>query len=717
MSLTSKFQTMSLASKSPHKESNNCDDANECKRNKTSKQSISSKTKRAATRKIERFLRRNDPRVRSKFLQSVCSDSGVCIAFGKETNAIRKHFDYFRHFRMLSSPAIQIGKSSSNGFVKELTYSNRGYNANAVLKSVINSNSDNFLYEALVGFFINRKSLQFPTFVETYGLYQYNEDNIAYNQSKSQKSLHPDVLINGLKLIAPKSSDIDISTITQACKHPTSMALLIQHLKGAKTLHDKYNSANFVKNDLIYVLFHIYMTLSTMANVFTHYDLHTDNVLIYEPVVGSCIEYHYHINGEEIVFKSPYIAKIIDYGRCYFHDDDNNTMTGDSKKFYKVLCEVCEDCGYKKGFSWLEHGTNNSYISSQVNNPSHDLRLLYLTKLTIGHYLKIDSNLSRLLRKVVYGNDVKAYVYGTKSNPVSGFPDKINNVTDAFLGLLELVKIGMKGEDVYKDSVKLGELHVYDNGRMMRYIASSPNSLKTQSSPNLTKTQSSPKRLSPKLVFTPINKTELKDAINNYIMNNDRSLGNINTWDVSLIKDMSNLFKGYSTFNEPINNWNVSNVTNMEGMFDMFNDGRELPGRLFNQRLDKWDVSNVTKMNNMFSSCSKFNQRLDMWDVSKVENMEMMFSDCDKFNQPLNNWGDKVKNVKTMKFMFAGCYEFNQPLDKWNVSGVTNMENMFMNATSFDQPLNMWDVSKVKQRIYQVFEECPISDENLPNLR
>ena len=45
--------------------------------------------------------------------------------------------------------------------------------------------------------------------------------------------------------------------------------------------------------------------------------------------------------------------------------------------------------------------------------------------------------------------------------------------------------------------------------------------------------------------------------------------GVMNTWDVSLITDMSSLFDSKQNFNEDISNWNVSSVTNMYGMFVM----------------------------------------------------------------------------------------------------------------------------------------------------
>lgn len=265
--------------------------------------------KKAATRKIGKFLRHRDPRIRAKFLQSVCSDAGVCIAFGTNASSIRKHFD---DFDLLSKPAERIGSVSVNGFVKELTYVNRGYVANAVLKSAAYFNADNLLYEALVGFFLNKMSQRYPSFVETYGLYGYNADGLAYKECKDNKLTNPAVLSAGLTRIAQSAKDIGTLAVKVSCISPISMAVLIQHLKSAKTIREKCYDRLFATKDLLYVLYQVYMTLGALSTVFTHYDLHRDNVLVYEPVAGSHIEYHYHMDGgKETVFRSKYIAKIM----------------------------------------------------------------------------------------------------------------------------------------------------------------------------------------------------------------------------------------------------------------------------------------------------------------------------------------------------------------------------------------------------------------------
>jgi hypothetical protein len=206
------------------------------------------------------------------------------------------------------------------------------------------------------------------------------------------------------------------------------------------------------------------------------------DVLVYEPVIGEHIEYHYYYAGEDshkkAIFKSKYIAKIIDYGRCYFNDKSGTRNTNESKKFYdNLLCKECKpNCGSGKGYGWFktDHMSKSGFICSQKLNPSHDLRLLY----TIGYGSRdgMDPILKTLMKKVVYGKRVipNFKQFGTEPNPVSGIPLKINNVTDAADALSELVIQPYFVEinnDAYSGSKKLGELHIYGDGKTpMKWI-------------------------------------------------------------------------------------------------------------------------------------------------------------------------------------------------------------------------------------------------------
>ena len=43
------------------------------------------------------------------------------------------------------------------------------------------------------------------------------------------------------------------------------------------------------------------MPLATLSDVFTHYDLHLDNILLYEPIKNGYITYNYHLNSGKII--------------------------------------------------------------------------------------------------------------------------------------------------------------------------------------------------------------------------------------------------------------------------------------------------------------------------------------------------------------------------------------------------------------------------------
>ena len=451
--------------------------------------------KTAATRKIKKFMKKHKNKRRAHYLKSICSDAGVCIAFGTESEKIKKHFDHFDNFQLLSKPARRIGFPSANGFIKELTYENEGYVANAVLKSTHRNTADNLLYEGIVGRYLTKVGKQFPCFVETYGIYKYEPG--AYDTIKSHGETAPAVLQAGLsKIHQLRPSDIGF-----ACENPTYMAVLIQHLHNANTLLEKMfakaTKQQFMSEELLYVLYQIYMPLACLGKHFTHYDLHANNVIVYEPIVGQYIHYHYHTGdkGEVIHFKSRYMAKMIDYGGCYFDDADGIGFTKSSKRLYVEVCNTkkCKDCGQTHGFKALEYNREtlpkNEFKCATLPNQSYDLGLLYMlasdAKKTPG---SVSVSMQHILEKVVFGEGVpieklrKEYMekhphdaifHGTKENTTSGLPEKINNITDAYMELERLImdpRTQSINDNTYETLTKIGDLHIYDNGRPMNYI-------------------------------------------------------------------------------------------------------------------------------------------------------------------------------------------------------------------------------------------------------
>lgn len=425
---------------------------------------------------IQRFMKQTKNKRKAEFLKAVCSDAGECLAFGNYTSEIKKHFGGFAKFEYAIAPITRIGSPSANGFINQIQYKHRGYKAYAVLKSSVRPGSDNLMYEYMVGQYVNKLNKRYPCFVETYGYYIYDTDLKINNKTvwsflkDSKVTANMDTIKKGL--ILQKTTDY-----AKACKQSKFLAILIQHLKGIIPIRDRFRSPRFVTYELANVLFQIYMPFAMIASSFTHYDLHHENVNVYEPESDSYIQFHYYGKDQQISFKSKYIAKVIDYGRSYFKDDESGIT---SKKIYTELCkeEKCTpSCGSGKGFSWMadyKYSSESYWISSQRRNASHDLRLLNevrigLQKNQTEQYLS--SGLKKLLQDVKYDKH-----YGTPEMQDSGYPNKIHHIIDAAFRLKTILSLPgqiQQNEDIYRGKTKLGDLHVYcikGDTRPMRFV-------------------------------------------------------------------------------------------------------------------------------------------------------------------------------------------------------------------------------------------------------
>ena len=177
--------------------------------------------------------------------------------------------------------------------------------------------------------------------------------------------------------------------------------------------------------------------------------------------------------------------------------------------------------------------------------------------------------------------------------------------------------------------------------------------------------------------------------------------GDLSGWDVSSVTDMSHMFFYASDFDGDISRWDVSSVTDMASMFDAASD--------FDGDLSGWDVSSVTDMSYMFAS-SHFNGDISRWDVSSVTYMSYMFFYAPDFDGDLSGWD--VSSVTDMHSMFLVAFDFNGDLSSWNISSVNNMSYMF-SYSSFDGDLSGWDVSGVTY-MEQMFQSASFNG-NLGN--
>ncbi|MGB0525086.1 MAG: BspA family leucine-rich repeat surface protein, partial [Flammeovirgaceae bacterium] len=164
-----------------------------------------------------------------------------------------------------------------------------------------------------------------------------------------------------------------------------------------------------------------------------------------------------------------------------------------------------------------------------------------------------------------------------------------------------------------------------------------------------------------------------------------RKILTIEQWGDIQWEDMSSAFSDcrkltYNATDSP----DLSDVTSMARMFrgaSSFNASD----------LNTWDVSTITDMNNLFSAASVFNGNISAWNVSNVTNMEAMFQSASAFNQPIGDWN--TSKVTAMEFLFESAGAFNQDISDWDISNLTSTFAMFSDASSFDQNLGDWNMS------------------------
>ena len=167
---------------------------------------------------------------------------------------------------------------------------------------------------------------------------------------------------------------------------------------------------------------------------------------------------------------------------------------------------------------------------------------------------------------------------------------------------------------------------------------------------------------------------------------NEEYYGDIKTWDVSKVTDMSGLFKHKHSFNDDISKWDVSNVTDMNAMF--------CNALKFNQDISGWNVTRVTDMSYMFSNAKEFNQDISGWNVSSVTDMSAMFLEATKFNKSLSAWGDKVSKVLDMTYMFLNSgFTATQSVTGWEFNAGVDKDSMFCLCDKYEKDLSGNDLS------------------------
>ena len=271
---------------------------------------------------------------------------------GFSPNVLEKTKKYF-DFNLVKKP-LQVISSGANAVVHLVEFEKDDYKEKAVLKSTKDVRGDNLLYEYMVGQYINKQCSRFPCFIETYDWLKYKDAPKDAPGDESSNILITDLekskdVLKSLKDSVQKCTDNkqeiekkrDCSEIEKlfglSCS--ANLAIMIEYIEGVP-LEKMLRKHDFIQNDLIHILYQIYMPLATLASEFTHYDLHIGNVLIYKLKEDKYIDYEYNFNHDIVKFKCRYIAKIIDYGRAFFDDSSVYSSVGSSQSIKKMVCSA-----------------------------------------------------------------------------------------------------------------------------------------------------------------------------------------------------------------------------------------------------------------------------------------------------------------------------------------------------------------------------------------
>lgn len=110
---------------------------------------------------------------------------------------------------------------------------------------------------------------------------------------------------------------------------------------------------------------------------------------------------------------------------------------------------------------------------------------------------------------------------------------------------------------------------------------------------------------------------------------------------------------------------------------------------LTGSELETWNVSTVTDMSNVFRDCTNFNGDISGWNTSSATTFNGMFRNCKSFNADISEWN--TANVTNMSNMFTGCLSFNQDLSGWCVSNIASTPSGFATGTlSWTLPQPVW---------------------------
>jgi len=398
--------------------------------------------------------------------------------YNKSKKNILNNFSNFTDYNLVNTPIKRIGTPSNNGFINLLEFKTRFKNFFTIMKSSLTIDADNNYYEYIVGNCLNRIKTFAPNFVYTFNYMNLSEK--LKNKLKDETTFTDKNLLLSDTIIKNKENNTleYYNNVGDGCKYNNISSILIEYIPNSLSLFKLLEDPEFLQYmdiEIFNILFQLYAILSGLKDVFTHYDLHTGNVMFVKVPDNKIIYITYVIDNKEYNLYTHFIPVVLDYGRAHINCLELDNLTH-SKIFTEIFCanKNCNpksnnECdGLSKGMNVFKNNQDtyndmsNFYsINYRVKNESCDLRFLHEFMTLISSPIKQEYIKIFVEDWIIEEKGQKLINYCTKEN-LSKFADtnKVNNTTDVISWLTTIQETIYQNSNIVSKEL-YGKLKIY----------------------------------------------------------------------------------------------------------------------------------------------------------------------------------------------------------------------------------------------------------------
>lgn len=411
--------------------------------------------------------------------------------FNKIKDIFFNKYDFY-DYNLILPPVNNLGEPSQNGFINKLIFKNKSDNKNfaLIMKTSIIKSADNNYYEFVVGNCINKLKNYFPNFVYTFRF--MNLSSSLKEELKKGNFTN----VKQFEETESKENDIDENNlmsyynIGKGCKNNDKSSILIEHIPNSLNINELLNDPTFIKNkniEIYNILFQVYIVLSSLKEIYTHYDLHYNNIMYVKIPNDKIVSINYTINNNVYNISTHFIPVIIDYGRSHINclkiGDKFDSSLINSKIYSEIVCEnpncnsknlpSCDskDVGLgidRNSFEYYSNLDYFSYIDIRHPNQSSDLRFINLLMTKLENNLPIKLKYESKFDGYWLGPNDKSVHLDTKTNLLYNIKErpsnfnilnKISTTTDCILWLISLYNETYKNENIVNE-LKYGSMNI-----------------------------------------------------------------------------------------------------------------------------------------------------------------------------------------------------------------------------------------------------------------